>query len=114
MSATLGNVAISNVPGPRDRGRIAGAPLSEFYSVGPLIAGAGANITVWSYVDQVNVSVIVDDLTLENAHEATDSIVRAFIELRSAAGLSAELTHVGTAMANASCQSNSTFVPGGP
>jgi diacylglycerol O-acyltransferase len=95
-------VPISNVPGPRERGRIAGAPLSEIYSVGPLVAGAGMNITVWSYVDQINISVIADDRTLDDTHEATDAMIHAFAEIRSAAGLSAALTQVGSAMAQAS------------
>ena len=48
------NVIVSNVPGPRERGRIAGAVVSEIYSVGPLAAGSAMNFTVWSYVDQLN------------------------------------------------------------
>jgi diacylglycerol O-acyltransferase len=72
--------------------------ISEIYSVGPLIAGSGINITVWSYVDQLNISVRTDDITLDGPHEATDAIVHAFTEIRSAAGLSGNLTEVLTAM----------------
>jgi diacylglycerol O-acyltransferase len=97
----LMNLSISNVPGPRDRGHIAGATMSEIYSVGPLTAGSGMNITVWSYVDQLNISVICDDLTLRDPHEATDAMTRSFSELCSAAGLSGDLDPVGTAMAPA-------------
>ena len=50
------NVPVSNVPGPRQFGRVAGAPLAEIYSVGPLTFGVGVNITVWSYVDQLKIS----------------------------------------------------------
>lgn len=95
------NVPISNVAGPRERGSIGGATISEIYSAGPLIAGSGMNIIVWSYVDQLNISVLTDDLTLDDPHEATDAIIRAFTEIRSAAGLSSELTPVHTAMAPA-------------
>jgi len=95
----LMNLPISNVPGPRERGHIGGATVSEIYSVGPLIAGSGINVTVWSYVDQLNISVLTDDITLDDPHEATDAIVHAFTEIRSAAGLSGELTEVLTAMA---------------
>ncbi|MGZ8815007.1 MAG: wax ester/triacylglycerol synthase family O-acyltransferase, partial [Mycobacterium sp.] len=35
------NVSVSNVPGPRQRGRIAGAPVETFLSVGPLTFGVG-------------------------------------------------------------------------
>ena len=96
------NLPISNVPGPRERGRIGGATVSEIYSVGPLIAGSGMNITVWSYVDQFNISVLTDDITLDDPHEATDAMIHAFAEIRGAAGLPAELTPVDTAMAQAS------------
>ena len=97
----LFNIPISNVPGPRERGSISGAPMSEIYSVGPVMAGAGINITVWSYVDQLNISVLADDITVDDPHEVTDAMIRAFTEIRTAAGLSAELTEVESAMAQA-------------
>lgn len=96
------NLPISNVPGPRERGRMmGGVTLREFYSVGPLVAGSGMNITVWSYVDQLNISVLTDDRTLQDPHEATDAMIRAFAEIRNAAGFSDELTVVDTAMMQA-------------
>lgn len=91
------NLLISNVPGPRERGSTGGATVSEIYSVGPLLAGSGMNITVWSYVEQLNISILTDDLTLQDPHEATDAMVDALIEIRSAAGLLG-LTEVPTAM----------------
>jgi diacylglycerol O-acyltransferase len=95
------NVPISNVAGPRERGRLGGAMISEIYSVGPLMAGSAMNITVWSYVDQLNISVLTDDVTLNDPHEATDAMVHAFTEIRAAAGLPGQLTEVLTAMAPA-------------
>jgi diacylglycerol O-acyltransferase len=97
-SASVMNLTISNVPGPRARGRIEGATVSEIYSVGPVVAGSGLNITVWSYVDQLAISVLTDDRTLDDPHEATDAMLDAFTEIRSAAGLSTELTPIGDAM----------------
>lgn len=96
----LMNVPISNVPGPRERGTIAGAPMTEIYSVGPVMNGSAMNMTVWSYVDQFNISVIADDHTFADTHEVTDAMTRSFAEIRSAAGLSGALTAVGTAMAH--------------
>jgi diacylglycerol O-acyltransferase len=81
------NVPISNVAGPRERGDFGGAPVSEIYSVGPLTPGCGINITVWSYVDQLNISVIADDRTFDDTHEATNAMIHAFSKIRSAAGL---------------------------
>ena len=94
-SASVMNLTISNVPGPREHGHIEGATISEIYSVGPLVAGSGMNITVWSYVDQLAISVLTDDITLTDPHEATDAMIDAFTEIRCAAGLSADLTPVG-------------------
>lgn len=100
----LMNVAISNVPGPRQRGHIGGAPVSEIYSVGVLSAGSAFNMTVWSYVDQVDIAVLSDDGTFTDTHEATDAMVHAFDELRSACALPPATT-VATAMAPAPCNS---------
>ena len=97
-SASVMNLTISNVPGPRQRGQIEGATVSEIYSVGPVVVGSGMNITVWSYVDQLAISVLTDDQTLDDPHEATDAMIDAFVEIRSAAGLPGDLTPVGAAL----------------
>jgi diacylglycerol O-acyltransferase len=96
------NVPISNVPGPPQRGEIGGALVSEFYSTGVLSAGAAVNITVWSYVDQLDIAVLTDDLTFNDVHEATDAIAHSFAEIRAAAGLPGRVSAVSTAMASAS------------
>ena len=97
-SASVFNLTVSTVPGPRDRGFIEGGMVTEIYSVGPVVAGSGMNITVWSYVDQLAISVLTDDITLADPHEATDAMIDAFVEIRQAAGLPGELTAVGAAM----------------
>jgi WS/DGAT/MGAT family acyltransferase len=81
------NLVVSNVPGPRERVHVAGATIAEFYSVGPLVAGTGLNITVWSYADQMNISVLADAVTVSDAHEVTDELLRQFAEIASAAGV---------------------------
>ena len=80
------NVAVSNVPGPRERGHFGGAPVSEVYSTGVLSLGAPVNITVWSYVDQMGIAVLTDDRTFGDVHEATAALVEAFAEIHRAAG----------------------------
>jgi WS/DGAT/MGAT family acyltransferase len=92
------NLNISNVPGPRERGKVGGATVTELYSVGPITAGSGLNITVWSYVDQLNISVITDDATVDDPHEVTDAMLDELRDIRRAAGLTDELTVVETAM----------------
>ncbi|WP_193045772.1 WS/DGAT/MGAT family O-acyltransferase [Mycolicibacterium baixiangningiae] len=94
----LFNVIVSNVPGPRRRGCVAGAVVSEIYSVGPLAAGSAMNVTVWSYVDQLNISVLTDGSTLADTHEATDAMVRAFARIRSAAGFTETRTRADTSL----------------
>ncbi|MBV8966772.1 MAG: DUF1298 domain-containing protein, partial [Mycobacteriaceae bacterium] len=83
------------------RGTVAGAVVREIYSVGPLILGSGLNITVWSYVDQLNISVLTDGATTDDPHEVTDAMIADFRELRSAAGLSPELIELSDAMPQA-------------
>jgi diacylglycerol O-acyltransferase len=87
----LVNVPVSNVPGPRESGRVACAPVVQFLSVGPLTFGVGVNITVWSYVDQLNISVLADDVTFNDPHEVTDAMLDAFGLIRQAAGKPAEV-----------------------
>ena len=101
----LMNVAVSNVPGPRERGHIGGAPVNEIYSVGILSAGSAFNLTVWSYVDQVDIAVLSDDQTFDDVHEATDAMVHAFAEIRRAAGFSGDPVIVDSAMAPATAPS---------
>ncbi|OBK74731.1 wax ester/triacylglycerol synthase family O-acyltransferase [Mycobacterium sp. 1274761.0] len=93
------NLPISNVPGPREPGRVGGALVTEIYSVGPLTTGSGLNITVWSYVDQLNISVLSDGRTLSDPHELSDAMIEAFVEIRRAAGLPERLAVVEKAMA---------------
>jgi diacylglycerol O-acyltransferase / wax synthase len=94
------NVAVSNVRGPRERGHIGGAPVSEIYSIGVLSPGSAFNMTVWSYVDQLDISVLSDDKTFDDVHEATDAMCHGLNEIRIAAGLP-ELSTVDSAMAPA-------------
>jgi hypothetical protein len=49
------NVVISNVPGPPFPLYFAGAELVAAYPMGPIMEGAGLNITVMSYRDGVDV-----------------------------------------------------------
>ena len=93
----LYNVSISNVPGPRERGQIAGSVMDQFYSVGPLTAGCAMNITVWSYVDQLNFSVLTDD-NVGDPHHITDAVLQELADVRRAAGLPDKLTAVDAAM----------------
>lgn len=49
---------VSNVPGPREQVTVGGARLVDLFSVGPLVDGVGLNVTVWSYIDRMNFSLL--------------------------------------------------------
>lgn len=67
------NVIVSNVPGPTKPAYIGDAELADLFSVGPILEGIGLNVTVWSYVDRMNFSLLtcpdlLDDLAPLVAH----------------------------------------------
>ncbi|MCU1454372.1 MAG: acyltransferase [Acidimicrobiales bacterium] len=53
------NVIISNVPGPSFPLYYAGAKVVAAYPMGPVMEGAGLNITVFSYLDSIDVGFMV-------------------------------------------------------
>src|SRR5581483_11932943 len=52
------NLVISNVPGPAEPLYVAGAHLVGIWSMGPILENIGLNITVWSYLDQLNFGLV--------------------------------------------------------
>ena len=52
------NLVVSNVPGPREPLFIAGARILDIFSMGPILESIGLNITVWSYLDEMNVGIV--------------------------------------------------------
>ena len=54
----LHNLVISNVRGPGAPLYAAGARLTAAYPLGPLMEGAGMNITVLSYADSVDFGIV--------------------------------------------------------
>ena len=80
----LFNLPMSNVPGPREPIYIAGHLMSGFFSVGPLYNRSGLNITVWSYLDQLNVSVLSDPLLVPDPDVIATSMARELQVLQAA------------------------------
>jgi WS/DGAT/MGAT family acyltransferase len=91
-----GNVAVSNVPGPRERLVRGGAELESLYSVGPLMEGTGLNITVWSYMDQLNFSIISCKKLVPDPQRIATAIDAALVELQSLARKPSEPTLEGS------------------
>jgi hypothetical protein len=52
------NLVVSNVPGPQFPMYAAGARVVEVYPLGPVLEGAGMNITVLSYDETVHFGII--------------------------------------------------------
>lgn len=79
-------VAVSNVPGPREALETEAAALEALYSVGPLQEGNGLNITVWSYCDQLNFSVISCRERVPQPALITAAISREFNQMKEYVG----------------------------
>ena len=78
------NLIISNVPGPASALNVAGARLEAIYSVGPILEGIGLNITMWSYLGQMNFGLLscrrlMPDLwdLAEMLHESCAQLIKA-------------------------------------
>jgi len=83
------NVVVSNVPGPRSPLRLGGLKLDQWYSIGQLCHGAALNVTVWSYVDQFNLSVLGEPAVLPDAWRFVHQFESALDALERAPGVAA-------------------------
>jgi diacylglycerol O-acyltransferase / wax synthase len=79
------NLIVSCVAGPRQPLHWAGGTLESIFSVGPIIEGAGFNVTAWSYVDRLNVGVLACPERVPDPHEITRGLGEALEELSAAA-----------------------------
>ena len=75
------NLVVSNVPGPRTPLFVAGARLDGIYSVGPILEGIGLNVTVWSYLDSMNVGLVACREAVPDLWELADGMRDALDEL---------------------------------
>ena len=80
----LASSAISNVPGPREKLVSEDGALEALYSAGVLGEGMGLNITVWSYMDQLNVSALACHRAMPDLERLTGYIPEAIRELQAA------------------------------
>jgi WS/DGAT/MGAT family acyltransferase len=79
------NVVASNVPGPRAPLQLGQLKLEQWFSIGQIAHGATLNVTVWSYVDQFNLSVLSDPVVLDDAWRLVDQFEASLAELEAAA-----------------------------
>lgn len=86
----LFNVTISNVPGPPFPLFSAGAKLLANYPIGPIFEGAGLNMTVMSYLDQLDFGLLACPDVLDDVWALADGLHGALDELVEATGISAD------------------------
>ena len=86
----LFNVTISNVPGPPFPLYSAGAKLLANYPVGPIIDGTGLNMTVMSYMDQLDFGLLACPDVLEDVWALADALHTALDELVEVTGVDRE------------------------
>jgi diacylglycerol O-acyltransferase / wax synthase len=79
------NLVVSNVPGPPFPLYSAGAKMVGLYPMGPIADGAGLNITVMSYMDQMNFGLVACREVVEDIWGLTHGIGDALEELKKAA-----------------------------
>ena len=79
------NLVISNVPGPPFPLYLAGAELIAAYPMGPIMEGAGLNITVMSYRDSIDFGFMADRELVPDVWEMAAHVDAAFEELKAAA-----------------------------
>ncbi len=80
------NLVISNVPGPPFPLYLAGAELVAAYPMGPIMDGAGLNITVLSYRDHIDIGFMADAELVPDIWDLAAQVRPAFEELLQLAG----------------------------
>ena len=78
------NTVISNVPGPRQPMYCVGAPATHYFPVSIPYHGCALNITVQSYLDQLDFGLIACSETVPDAQRIADYIVEDFAVMRKA------------------------------
>jgi len=71
--APVQNGVISNVPGPPIPMWVAGAPVIAVYPLGPLIEGAGLNITVISNMGRLDIGIVTDRALAPDVNRLADA-----------------------------------------
>jgi diacylglycerol O-acyltransferase / wax synthase len=79
------NVIISNVPGPPFPLYLAGSRLEVLAPLGPIMEGAGLNITVMSYIDRIDVGLISCRELIPDIWALADDFSASMEELKKAA-----------------------------
>ncbi|MCC6765855.1 MAG: wax ester/triacylglycerol synthase family O-acyltransferase [Deltaproteobacteria bacterium] len=79
------SVVISNVPGPPFSLSVGNARLVAAYPIGPVLEGAGVNISVVSYIDTIHVGLATCPRAVPDPAKLAEGIVRAVGAMQEAA-----------------------------
>jgi diacylglycerol O-acyltransferase / wax synthase len=79
------NVVVSNVPGPDFPLYLDGAKLVATYPMGPVMEGAGLNVTVLSYLDNVDFGFLAGAELVPDVWDMADAVEGVMAELLAAA-----------------------------
>jgi diacylglycerol O-acyltransferase / wax synthase len=80
------NVVVSNVPGPDFPLYLDGAELVATYPMGPVMEGAGLNVTVLSYMGNVDIGLLAGAELVPDVWDLAHHVDEAMAELLDAAG----------------------------
>ena len=86
VQPALTNLVVSNVMGPPIPLFLAGAQVDAIYPLGPLLQGAGMNLTVLSNLDRLDVGVMACPDLVDDVWELVDSLPACLAELAAAVG----------------------------
>jgi diacylglycerol O-acyltransferase len=83
------NVVASNVPGPRVPLKLGQLKLESWFSIGQIAHGTALNVTVWTYVDQFNLSILCDPAVVPDAWRLMAHFEASLAELETVAAAAA-------------------------
>ena len=86
------NLIVTNVPGPSVPLYALGAKMLEAFPMVPLVGNQGLGVAVLSYLDQLNLGVLVDPTVCPDVDAFCDGINEAFRALRSRIGPTGDKT----------------------
>ncbi len=76
------NVVISNIPGPREPMYCVGAPARHYFPISIPFHGCALNITVQSYMDQLDFGLVACSETVPDAQRIADYLAEDFEAMR--------------------------------
>ncbi len=79
------NLVVSNVPGPDFPLYLDGAELVATYPMGPIMEGAGLNVTVLSYMDNVDFGFLASAELVPDVWDMADEVEKVMADLLAAA-----------------------------